>query len=241
MPKSGTSYLLRLLLCLCSCFLLCISALSTLPRNGEEQMAERFIRLHVLANSDDEGDQMLKLQVRDAILQKLGPDPLVSTMDEAKQELLARLPELTKTAEDTIRSAGYSYPCTLTLTKEHYPARTYENITLPAGEYHSLRVLIGAAEGHNWWCVLFPPLCLSLAAETIEEKDSPAVRQVSAADTKDTALPDTGEQLLSAGFTPEEIRILSEGNTKKVIVKFRIVEWLRAWIRGMSANLITER
>ena len=110
---------------------------------------------------------------------------------------------------------------------EAYPVRTYDDgntcYTLPAGTYRSLRVMIGEAAGANWWCVLFPPLCLSLAAEkTYPEGDAipVSVDESERADTSD-------EQLLAAGFTPYEISLISGEGSPKTVVKFRIVEWFR--------------
>ena len=129
-------------------------------------LSEKVVRLHVLANSDAEEDQALKLEVRDAILSHAEP-LLEDTADrnEAEAVLRGQLLELEETASEVIRSAGYSYPVTVELSKTDFPTREYHSFSLPAGEYLALRVLIGEAEGQNWWCVVFPPLCSAVAAD----------------------------------------------------------------------------
>lgn len=129
-------------------------------------LSEKVVRLHVLANSDAEEDQALKLEVRDAILSHAEP-LLEDTADrnEAEAVLRGQLLELEEMASEVIRSAGYSYPVTVELSKTDFPTREYHSFSLPAGEYLALRVLIGEAEGQNWWCVVFPPLCSAVAAD----------------------------------------------------------------------------
>ena len=131
----------------------------------QESLSEKVVRLHVLANSDAEDDQALKLKVRDAILNHA--EPLldsVSDRNEAEAVLRGQLLELEKTAAEVIRSAGYSYPVTVELAKTDFPTREYPSFSLPAGEYLALRVLIGEAAGQNWWCVLYPQMCFVDAA-----------------------------------------------------------------------------
>ena len=218
----------RLLVCLSTSLLCAAVMISALPTAGEEQLYDRVIRLHILANSDSEEDQSLKLQVRDAILSELGTlSASCDTAADAEVLYTAYLPQLQKTAEQTVASAGYDYDCRVTLTRECYPVRTYDTgdgcYTLPAGTYRSLRVMIGDARGQNWWCVLFPPLCLSLAAEQKTPEDG--IIPVSVDETADGAAAD--EQLLAAGFTPYEISLISGEGSPKTVVKFRIVEFLK--------------
>ena len=141
--------------------------LTILPIHSEGQIYDNVLRLHVLANSDSEDDQALKLKVRDAILADtahLFAD--CKTRDEASAAVSENLPLLQMSAERAISAAGYSYPVRIELGEEEYPTRNYESACFPAGEYLSLRVLIGEGEGQNWWCVLFPPLCVSAASES---------------------------------------------------------------------------
>ena len=141
--------------------------LTILPIHSEGQIYDSVLRLHVLANSDSEGDQALKLKVRDAILADtahLFAD--CKSRDEASAVVSENLPLLQMSAERAIGEAGYSYPVRIELGEEEYPTKNYESACFPAGEYLSLRVLIGEGVGQNWWCVLFPPLCVSAASES---------------------------------------------------------------------------
>ncbi|MCD7753156.1 MAG: stage II sporulation protein R [Clostridiales bacterium] len=137
---------------------------------GEQQtLAGQVLRLHVLANSDSDGDQTLKLRVRDAVLacaQPLLED--VTSQQEAEAALSEALETLEKVGEQTVRAAGYDYPVTATLETDWFPTRTYADFSLPAGYYPTLRVEIGGGEGHNWWCVVYPPLCSAGVEEVAE-------------------------------------------------------------------------
>ncbi|MCD8383738.1 MAG: stage II sporulation protein R [Clostridiales bacterium] len=137
---------------------------------GEQQsLAGQVLRLHVLANSDSEEDQTLKLQVRDAVLacaQPLLED--VTSRQEAETALSEALGALEQVGTQTVRAAGYDYPVTATLETDWFPTRTYEDFSLPAGYYPTLRVEIGGGEGHNWWCVVYPPLCSAGVEEVAE-------------------------------------------------------------------------
>ena len=126
----------------------------------QNSVSSKLVRLHVVAVSDDGLEQAIKLRVRDAVLEYLG-DKLTDVKDaaEAKAVIEADMEGIARAAATA--SAGREVR--VTLGREHYPTREYEGMTLPAGSYDSLRVVLGAGEGHNWWCVVFPPLCLSAA------------------------------------------------------------------------------
>lgn len=121
---------------------------------------ENLIRLHVLANSDSESDQQLKLKVRDAVIAYLAPY-LETAIDKemAKQVVLEHQTELTAVAEKVVAMNGSHESVEIELGIFDFPIKSYGNLVLPAGKYEAVRVLIGKAEGKNWWCVLFPPLC----------------------------------------------------------------------------------
>lgn len=133
---------------------------------------ESVLRMHVIANSDSETDQALKLQVRDRLLaeSELWLQE-VTDKESAASVLEAHLPELQAAAEDEVRRQGYAYPVRAELVNTYFPTREYESVTLPAGWYDALRVEIGAAEGQNWWCVIFPAMCLPAAEESKELGD----------------------------------------------------------------------
>ena len=128
-------------------------------------IAAKVVRFHVLANSDSEKDQALKLQVRDAILQEYGT---LLTECESKEETLAALEnvrqEICETALGEVIAAGYDYPVSVSLVREEFPFKKYDDLIFPAGVYDALRIEIGAAEGKNWWCVLYPQMCFVDAA-----------------------------------------------------------------------------
>lgn len=121
-------------------------------------------RLHVIADSDTDEAQALKLKVRDAVLETAS----ILTSDctdsvQARDVLRDNLDLINSRAAETVKSNGYSWNVVTTLGSEYYPVRHYDTFSLPSGEYTSLKVTIGSGEGENWWCVLFPPLCIAAA------------------------------------------------------------------------------
>ncbi len=129
-----------------------------------ENIRENVLRLHVIAASDSEEDQRLKLKVRDALL-KDGADIFDGSVniENALEKITPQIPRLEETAERVIRENGFGYDVKITLKKEFFTTRTYEKTTLPAGKYLAFRVVIDSGKGHNWWCVMFPALCLPAA------------------------------------------------------------------------------
>ena len=134
--------------------------------NECEAVREDVLRLHILANSDSEEDQALKLQVRDAILRETAEDFAKS---ESQIETMARaeelLPKMKAVAEEALARAGSADAVRVALVNMYFETREYDGTILPAGYYDAVRIELGAAEGHNWWCVLFPQLCIGTAAE----------------------------------------------------------------------------
>ena len=186
--------------------LLCILALvSVLPVHGEQEIYESVVRLHVLANSDSDEDQALKLQVRDEILRVTEPLFKNCTDRENAIEIIqAHTDELQAAAQAVVYEKGSDYPVTILLGEEDYPTRSYENCCFPSGRYVSLRVCIGEAEGKNWWCVLFPPLCLSAASA--EDED------------------DNEDAFISVGLTGEQYKVITETDNVKYRIRFKILE-----------------
>ena len=178
------------------------AALMILPIHGESEIYDRVIRLHVLADSDSKQDQEIKLHVRDAVLKKT--HTLLENVDkreDAEAVLRDAIPVLEHTAAEALRQLDCEDAVSVTLGEERYPTRQYESLAFPAGEYLSLRVMIGSAEGQNWWCVLFPPLCLTSAVET-----------------------DTEAVCLSAGLTGEQYRMIADTEETKYKLRFKILE-----------------
>lgn len=150
-----------------SLFICIISCLSF--ERDCSSIREKVLRLHVIANSDSEEDQALKLKVRDRIIEESGElFALSENTEEAEQNLKNALGELSALTEKVIMEEGSSYSVEVRAEPSYFPTKSYGNLTLPAGTYKSLKVIIGEGKGQNWWCVLFPPLCLP-AAEKREE------------------------------------------------------------------------
>ena len=133
-----------------------------------DDMPEKLFRMHILANSDSKEDQELKYALRDFLsddMQYIFEG--CSTAEEAKNAAKNNLREITLKAQEFIYESGYDYKITASVEKTFFTTRQYGNITVPAGEYDALRILIGEGEGRNWWCVMFPPLCLGAVEECV--------------------------------------------------------------------------
>ena len=131
-----------------------------------EQLSENLIRLHVVANSDSEADQTLKLQIRDAVVEKLEAGLAgVADVDAAKEYLQENLDYIQQLVNQTLEKLGSSDRATVSLCREAFDIRYYDTFTLPAGVYEALRIVIGKGDGKNWWCVVFPSLCLPTTTE----------------------------------------------------------------------------
>ena len=178
---------------------------------GEHQeLADRVIRIHVIANSDSEADQQMKLAVRDRVLEQAkAVYPENATLEEAETVLRNNLPLLAQAGRQAVEEAGSSYPVTADIGPCWFPTKEYDGFALPAGNYTALRVVIGEGKGQNWWCVAFPPLCVGAASQTLEEA-------------------------VEAGyFTPEQVSLVTEEDGGYVL-KFKSMELL-----GRLKNWIT--
>ena len=166
----------------------------------QTELSENLIRLHVVANSDSEEDQALKLSVRDGILEEL-EEILKGCNDKAEAEALIsrNIDALTQAASEAIFEKSEYFTVTASITEEVFPTVEYDTFTLPAGEYSSLRVVIGEGEGQNWWCVVFPPLCLSIAEDTLSYEEM--------------------------GLSDETFSTISE-ESGGYVVKFKLLEWI---------------
>lgn len=127
------------------------------------------LRLHILANSDSEADQQVKLMVRDALLES-GTDIFSgkTSVSDAETLLMSEKDKLIETANKVLKENGSEYKAKIGFTEEYFTTRTYEDYTLPAGTYKAIKVILGEGEGHNWWCVMFPPLCLPAATQNTD-------------------------------------------------------------------------
>lgn len=170
------------------------------------KVRDSVVRLHILANSDSAEDQALKLKVRDAVTEAgAGILDGVTTREQAESRLQAELPQLIETAQQCVYDEGFLYPVTAELTTMYFTTRTYDSGTFPAGRYHAVRFSIGEAKGKNWWCVMYPPLCVSAATD-----------KASLADVMDD----------------DACEIVSDA--PRYAVRFKVVEWFETileWIR----------
>ena len=150
-----------------------------------EEIRSDVLRLHVIANSDTSVDQNLKLRLRDYILQE-GKDIFNGSVnvENAVEKIEPVLPELEKSAKAFVTQAGFDYDVKITLSNEYFTTRTYETVTLPAGKYLALRVVIGSGEGHNWWCVMFPPMCVPAADKKDEIENVFSEKEIKLVESK---------------------------------------------------------
>lgn len=161
------------------------------------EIREDVLRLHILANSDSKEDQALKLKVRDRILKEMGSVfETPETLEEAKNSASDHLEEVKRIAQDEIFCNGYDYSVNAELVNMYFTTRQYDTFTLPAGMYDAVRITIGKAEGKNWWCVLYPPLCLPAAQP---------------------------QEVLKEEFSEEEADLV--GKNPNYEVRFAVVEW----------------
>ena len=151
----------------CACaFIVCFCMTMTQFDAQARDISDRVLRLHILANSDSEEDQALKLKVRDKV-RNMCREELSSckSKEQAGKMLQALLPDIVNEAQKTVYSEGRNDIVSGELVKMYFTNRNYGEFTLPAGDYDALRLTIGSGEGHNWWCVMFPPVCVSAAAD----------------------------------------------------------------------------
>ncbi len=200
-------------------------ALPCLPVHGEAEIYGKVLRLHVIAASDSEEDQSIKLSVRDALL-KVIPELLgdCRTLEEAVAAAEDGSERLLSTARGELSRLGAEYGASLTLGEEYYPTREYDGLRLPAGRYTSLRVVLGDGQGKNWWCVLFPSLCLSAAKRSTVKAECADSTSVAAENAAASANDEREEDYIAAGFTPEQYRTITETDTPKYKIRFKILE-----------------
>ena len=170
---------------------------AAMPTEKDVAIYEDTLRLHILANSDSADDQRLKYEIRDKLLLKYGELLKCETNSEDARVRATELKnDIEKDIEEWILESGRDYGCKIDIGTEWYDTREYEDFTLPKGYYTSLRVMLGEAEGKNWWCVMYPPLCLDIATEET---------------TDDSAL----------GYSKEEYALITKDGYN---VKFKILE-----------------
>lgn len=170
--------------------------------NVQTDLQDNLIRLHIIANSDSDKDQAVKLEVRNAVLNEIRN----SSENISREEIIKNLDTIEKIAKDTLKQNGFSYDVQAVYGKFDFPKKEYKNMTLPAGEYYGVRIILGNGEGHNWWCVMYPPLCVSNDTTVTLDKES--------------------EELLKATLKSETYDIITKSD-KDVVIKFKVVEFIQ--------------
>lgn len=163
-------FMKRMIKCVGICLLLAVLFWCGTLLSDRQRLHQELIRLHVVANSDSPVDQARKLRVRDAVTQSLRADlQNIQDVQQAKQYLQEKLPYIQKVAANTLHTLGCEDAVTVSLCLETFEKRVYDTFTLPSGVYQALRIVIGEGQGKNWWCVVFPGLCVPAASEGVEE------------------------------------------------------------------------
>ena len=173
----------------------------------QQDIAEEILRLHVVANSDSEEDQALKMEVKESIVTYLrGIMGDAKSVEEARLEIQKRLPEIEDLAREKMKMEGYDYEADAVLGKCYFPVKEYGDVTFPAGEYEALKVNLGKSAGKNWWCVMYPTLCF--------------------VDSTYQIVPETSKEKLKENLTEEEYNSLLDGGDN-VQYSSRIIEWIQ--------------
>ena len=177
---------------------------------SEGALAAQVLRLHVVANSDSERDQALKLLVRDAVLAEAGQYlDGVSDRESAEQALAPHLDELVRSAREALEAEGCGDVVTVAITDQWFPTKQYDGFSLPAGQYRALKVTIGKGGGRNWWCVVFPPLCLGSVTE------------------------ESVEAVAGDALTDGQVALIT-GQDGGYVLKFRFIEWWNELTHGIG-------
>lgn len=184
---------------ICIAFVLTV-LYSVIPFQAEcKEISNEVLRFHILANSDSNSDQLLKLKVRDKVLEYSENifDKATSKL-EAESLVKEKLNDITKVAQNEVFANGYNYSVKTELVNMYFNTRYYDNFTMPAGKYDAIRITIGNGKGHNWWCVMYPSLCLSASMDSKEKAEKT--------------------------FTDNQCEIIENSENENIEYKFKIVE-----------------
>jgi len=204
-----------LILIILLAFYIFVSAISYVSAVSKE-LENNIFRLHVIANSDSTEDQNLKYIVRDKLLAYMNEiSANAQTKEEAMKISSEHSDEFYKIAKQTIEENGYNYNVEIEIGNYSFPTKTYGDISIPAGSYDALRVKIGSANGQNWWCVMFPPLCFVNVSSGI--------------------VPNESKKILENSLPNEEYSIISNKNSSEIKFKFKIIELLQ------NTNILTAK
>ena len=181
-------------------------------------ISDSVFRLHVIANSDSDEDQALKLKVRDSLLEYMNSlCSSTSSKEEAMRIANEHIDDFTKIAQDVIAQNGYDYSVDVSVGSCDFPTKEYGDVSLPAGTYDALRVKIGSASGHNWWCVMFPPLCF--------------------VDVSSGIVPDKSKEILHDTMSDEEYDLVTSSDSdSELTFKFKLVEFFENFRLKLASN-----
>lgn len=171
----------------------------------QKSIADSLVRLHIVANSDSQIDQSVKLLVRDAVIDELSPIiSNASNPSHAQQIINDNLSLVEKAAQSVLKKNNLSYGATALCTISHFPTKQYENIILPAGNYNALKIILGNGDGQNWWCVMYPPLCFEGSIDGNMNSDA--------------------KTLLKSNLDSDEYALICQNSSIPVKFKFKIFE-----------------
>lgn len=186
---------------------LCMTAFVTAySDNVQTDLQSNMIRLHIIANSDSDEDQNVKLMVRDAVLKETGSKLADEDKEICKDNIVCNLDEVKEIADRVLAENGFDYASYVQYGKFAFPEKTYKSMILPAGDYYGVRIVLGEGKGHNWWCVMYPPLCFREGQEVQLSKES--------------------EKILREKLDKDTYDIITKKDDK-VVVKFKIVELIQ--------------
>lgn len=179
---------------------------------SEAALANQVLRLHVIANSDSQEDQALKLEVRDAVLAQAAPWlEGADSQQAAEAALTPHLDELAQTGREVLAQAGRDDGVTVSISDVWFPTKQYDGFSLPAGQYRALRVVIGEGRGRNWWCVVFPPLCLGSVTE------------------------ESVETVAGEALSDDQVALIT-GQDGGYVLKFRFIEWWEELLQSLGGE-----
>lgn len=187
-----------------------------------EDIVDKIIRFHVIANSDSDEDQALKLKVRDRVVEFIsGKLDKSASLEESREMILSNKEKMEGIAREVIEENNYSYGVVSDLSRENFPDKVYGDVIFPQGEYEAYRIIIGDGKGANWWCVMFPPLCF--VDGTKEVVDSSEIKK----QIEDGEEDSPNENIKEKNIKEEKDKEIKEENeNKKIIFKFKIFDFL---------------
>ena len=190
-----------------------------------DEVKNSLIRFHVIANTDSEEDQNLKINVKNKVIEYLYPYLNNSqSLDESRQIIKDRMQDVKKLAEEVIKANNYEYKIQVELSRENFPDKSYGNITLPQGNYEAFRIIIGDGQGKNWWCVMFPPLCFVDESKAEVEYNKTENRINSKKNNLNLEMKSNSDENKSEELDNQDDK---EKNEDDIQIKFKIVEILK--------------